>query len=147
MQVRSLFRIAISAAAFAAAISASNGDAYATSQPVILPRAFSGLVWSPDGTKFYVAGGPDDNVHTYAQVNGQWAESGTPISLGHKGNVMNQETGVAPTVAGIGITFDGSTVVVANWETDSITAVDVVNRVVLAEYDLRPGIIDPAQSG
>jgi DNA-binding beta-propeller fold protein YncE len=238
MQVRSLFRIAISAAVLAVSISASNRDACATSQPVILPtgatitpdaapgsvfgpltvnlpdypnravdgaqttaispdgktlliltsgfnklrdangkvqpqdsseyifvfdisapsvpvktqvvlvpRAFGGLVWSPDGTKFYVAGGPDDNVHTYAQVNGQWADSGTPISLGHKGNVMNQETGVAPTVAGIGITSDGTTVVVANWETDSITAVDVVHSVVLAEYDLRPGIIDPAQSG
>lgn len=238
MQVRSLFRIAISAAVLAVSISASNRDAYATSQPVVLPtgatitpdaapgsvfgpltvnlpdypnravdgaqttaispdgktlliltsgfnklrdangkvqpqdsseyvfvydisapsvpvktqvvlvpKAFSGLVWSPDGTKFYVAGGPDDNVHTYAQVNGQWAEAGTPISLGHKGNVMNQETGVAPTVAGIGITADGTTVVVANWETDSITAVDVVHGAVLAEYDLRPGIIDPAQSG
>ena len=238
MQVRSLFRIAISAAVLTVSISASNRDAYATSQPVVLPtgatitpdaapgsvfgpltvnlpdypnravdgaqttaispdgktlliltsgfnklrdangkvqpqdsseyvfvydisapsvpvktqvvlvpRAFSGLVWSPDGTKFYVAGGPDDNVHTYAQVNGQWTEAGTPISLGHKGNVMNQETGVAPTVAGIGITADGTTVVVANWETDSITAVDVVHGVVLAEYDLRPGIIDPAQSG
>jgi DNA-binding beta-propeller fold protein YncE len=238
MQVRSLFRIAISATILIVSISASNGDAYATSQPVILPtgatitpdaapasvfgpltvdlpdhpnravdgaqttaispdgktlliltsgfnklrdangkvqpqdsseyvfvydisapsvpvktqvvlvpRAFGGLVWSPDGTKFYVAGGPDDNVHTYAQVNGKWTEVGTPISLGHKGNVMNQETGVAPTVAGIGITTDGTTVVVANWETDSITAVDVVHGMVLTEYDLRPGIIDPAQSG
>src|SRR6267378_4817204 len=25
-------------------------------QVVLVPRAFSGLVWSPDGTKFYVAG-------------------------------------------------------------------------------------------
>ncbi len=116
-------------------------------QVVLVPRAFGGLVWSPDVTKFYVAGGPDDNLHTYALSNGQWAEAGTPISLGHKGDVMNQETFTGPTAAGIGITSDGTTVIVANWETDSITAVDVVNGVVLAEYDLRPGIINPAQTG
>jgi DNA-binding beta-propeller fold protein YncE len=116
-------------------------------QVVLVPRAFSGLVWSPDGTKFYVAGGPDDNLHTYALSNGQWAESGTPIALGHKGDVMNQETATGPTAAGVGVTADGSTVIVANWETDSVTAVDVVHGVILAEYDLRPGIIDPAQSG
>jgi DNA-binding beta-propeller fold protein YncE len=116
-------------------------------QVVLVPRAFTGLVWSPDGTKFYVAGGPDDNLHTYALSNGQWAEASAPISLGHKGNLMNQETQIGPTAAGVGITADGSTVIVANWETDSVTAVDVVHGIVAAEYDLRPGIIDPTQSG
>jgi len=116
-------------------------------QVVLVPRAFGGLVWNPDGTKFYAAGGADDNVHTYAQSNGQWAEVGTPISMGHAGDLMNLETRVGPTAAGVGITADGSTVVVANYETDSITTVDVVHGKVLAEYDLRPGRINPAQSG
>ena len=116
-------------------------------QVVLVPRAFGGLVWRPDGTKFYVSGGPDDNLHTYALSNGVWAESGTPIPLGHRGNLMNQETQVAPTTGGVGITADGTKAIVANWETDSITVVDVVNRVVLAEYDLRPGIINPSQTG
>jgi DNA-binding beta-propeller fold protein YncE len=116
-------------------------------QVVLVPDAFSGLVWSPDGTKFYVAGGVDDNVHTYAQSNGQWVEADTPVSLKHKGDLMNQETFVGPTAAGVGITADGSTVIVANYETDSITLVDVVHGAVLAEYDLRPGRINPAQSG
>src|SRR5882757_7120284 len=115
-------------------------------QVVLVPRAFSGLVWSPDGTKFYVAGGPDDNLHTYALSNSIWAEVGTPIALGHKGNLMNLETQVGPTAAGVGITADGNTVVVANWETDSVTAVDVVHGVIAAEFDLRPGIINPALS-
>ena len=60
---------------------------------------------------------------------------------------MNKETLVGPTAAGIAVTADGATVVVANYETDSITAVDVVHRALLAEYDLRPGRINPAQSG
>jgi DNA-binding beta-propeller fold protein YncE len=116
-------------------------------QVVFVPRAFSGLVWSPDGTRFYVAGGPDDNLHTYAQASGQWAEAGVPIPLNHKGGLMNLETQTGPTAAGLGITADGRTVVIANWETDSVTSVDVLNGVVLAEYDLRPGLIKPAQTG
>jgi len=116
-------------------------------QVVQVPNAFGGLVWSPKGDKFYIAGGVDDNVHTYAQTNGQWAEVGSPVSLGHAGDQMNQQTFVGPTAAGIGVTSDGSIVVVANYETDSVTAVDVVNGKVLAELDLRPGRINPAQSG
>lgn len=110
-------------------------------------RAFGGLVWSPDGSTFYVAGGADDDVHTYTQSNGQWAEVGTPIPLGHFNDLMEQETFVGPTAAGVGITADGNTLVVANYETDSITTVDLVHGVVLQEYDLRPGIINPAQAG
>lgn len=110
-------------------------------------RAFGGLVWSPDGTKFYVAGGADDTIYTFAQTNGQWGQVGTPVNLGHSNDLMSQETFVGPTAAGLGITADGSTVVVANYETDSITAVDVVHGAVLAEYDLRPGRINPLQSG
>lgn len=125
----------------------SNPIAPVKKQVVFVPRAFGGLVWSPDGTNFYVAGGPDDNLHTYAQSSGQWAEVGTPISLKHKGGLMNVETQVGPTAAGVGITADGTTVVVTNWETDSVTVVDVVNGVVLSEYDLRPGVINPAQTG
>ncbi len=116
-------------------------------QVVLVPNAFGGLVWSPDGSKFYVAGGQDDNLHTYAQSQGEWVEVGTPISLGHSGDLMNQETFVGPTAAGLGITADGGTVIIANYETDSITAVDLVHGAVLAEYDLRPGRIDPKKSG
>jgi DNA-binding beta-propeller fold protein YncE len=110
-------------------------------------RALDGLVWSPDGTKFYVAGGADDDVHTFALSGGQWAEVGTPISLGHSGDLMNLETFVGPTAAGVGIIADGTTLFVANHETDSITSVDLVHGVVLQEFDLRPGIINPAQTG
>jgi hypothetical protein len=33
-------------------------------QVVFVPNTFSGLVWSADGTRFYVAGGKDDNLST-----------------------------------------------------------------------------------
>jgi YVTN family beta-propeller protein len=116
-------------------------------QVVLVPNAFSGLVWSADGTKFYVAGGVDDNVHTYAQTAGVWGEVGTPISLGHKGDLMNRETLVGPTAAGVGVTADGTTLIVANYETDSVTSVNLTTSAVLQNYDLRPGRINPANSG
>lgn len=116
-------------------------------QVVLVPNAFGGLVWSRDGSRFYVAGGQDDNVHTYTQQNGQWIEVGSPINLGHKGDLMNTQTFVGPTAAGVGITADGKTVVVANYETDSVTVVDVVKGTVITEFDLRPGRISPTQSG
>jgi len=118
-------------------------------QVVILQneRAFDGIVWNPDGSAFYVAGGADDNVHTFTQTGGKWAELGKPISLGHSGDLMQKETEVGPTAACVGITADGTTLFVANHETDSITSVDLVHGVVLQEFDLRPGIINPAQTG
>jgi YVTN family beta-propeller protein len=116
-------------------------------QVVMVPNAFGGLVWAPDGSRFYVAGGQDDDVHTYSQHNGLWSEIGSPINLGHAGDLMSKETFVGPTAAGLAITVDGKTVVVANYETDSITVVDVVNGKVLTEFDLRPGLINPAQTG
>jgi DNA-binding beta-propeller fold protein YncE len=110
-------------------------------------RAFDGIVWSPDGTKFYVAGGADDVVYTFTKSDGQWTQSGTPINLNHNGDTMERETEVGPTAALIGITADGNTLVVANHETDSITSVNVTTGTILQEFDLRPGIINPAQTG
>ncbi len=110
-------------------------------------RAFDGIVWNPNGSAFYVAGGADDDVHTFTQTAGRWGESGTPIPLKHSGDLMNKETEVGPTAACVGITADGNTLFVANHETDSITSIDLVHGVVLQEFDLRPGIINPAQTG
>ncbi len=107
-------------------------------------ETFDGIVWAPNGSAFYVGGGGDDNVHTFTLQSGQWAEFGTPINLGHYCDLMCEETETGPTAAILGITPDGNTLFVANHETDSITSVDLVHGVVLQEYDLRPGIINPA---
>ena len=110
-------------------------------------ETFDGIVWAPNGSAFYVGGGGDDVVHTFTLQSGQWAESGTPIKLGHSGDLMSKETETGPTTAMLGITADGNTLFVANHETDSVTSVDLVHGAVLQEYDLRPGIINPAQTG
>jgi len=110
-------------------------------------ETFDGIVWAPNGSAFYVGGGGDDVVHTFTLQGGLWAELGTPISLNHYCDVMCKETETGPTAAILGITADGNTLFVANHETDSITSIDLVHGVVLQEYDLRPGIINPAQTG
>jgi len=110
-------------------------------------RAFGGIVWNPNGSAFYVAGGPDDAVYTFTQSAGQWMESRTAIPLGHIGDLMQLETEVGPTAAIVGITADGTTLFLANHETDSITSVNLMAGAVQQEFDLRPGMIDPAQTG
>ena len=40
---------------------------------------------------------------------------------------------------GLAVTADGKRLVVANYENDSVSLVDIAGRVVLAELDLRPG--------
>jgi DNA-binding beta-propeller fold protein YncE len=110
-------------------------------------ETFDGIVWAPNGSAFYVGGGGNDDVHTFTLQGGLWAELGTPINLNHSCDLMCEETEVGPTAAILGITRDGNTLFVANHETDSITSVNLAQGAVLQEYDLRPGIINPQQTG
>jgi YVTN family beta-propeller protein len=129
-------------------------------QAVPVPNTFSGIAWAPDGTAFYVAGGQDDNVHTYTKNGGGlWAEKGAPIAFHHTAFGVRQPAGnglfslpgfgaaVGPLTAGVGITADGRKLIVANLENDSISIVDVGSNNAVTELDLRPGRNDPAQSG
>ena len=57
-------------------------------QVLKIPNTFAGLAFDPRGKIFYVSGGKDDNVHTFAKLDdGSWSESGTPISLGHTAGI------------------------------------------------------------
>ena len=96
------------------------------------------------GEEFYVAGGGDDSLHTFAVVDGRWKESAKPIALGHAHGLG---VNIRPMAAGVAITADGRRAVVADFENDAITAVDLAGRKVAAELDLRPGKSDAAQGG
>lgn len=112
----------------------------------IVTNAFDGLVWNPSGKSFYVSGGPDDLVHVFSgAAGGTWHED-TPIPLNHHG-VANGWNGIIPVAAGLGITQDGKHLLVANYENDSVSAIDLSSGSVVSELDLRPGIIDSAKSG
>lgn len=113
-------------------------------QVIQVPNTFDGIAWNPNGNEFYVAGGVDDDVHVFGKDNGQWAEAMPEIKLGHAhGLGIN----VKPEAAGIGVTADGKKLLVANFENDSVSVVDVAAHEKTAELDLRPGVGNAKETG
>jgi YVTN family beta-propeller protein len=123
-------------------------------QVLTVPNTYVGLAFAPGGDAFYVTGGVDDNVHTFKRSAGVWSESGAPIALNNgPGNGIDKgipALGIAPFVgaqaAGVAVSADGKTLVVANYENDSISVIDVASASVKT-LDLRPGRIDPSKAG
>ena len=108
----------------------------ALTQTLEVPNAFNGMAWNPNGNEFYVPGGVDDDVHVFAEQNGKWSEAGTPIALGHKKGLG---VDVKPMAAGVAVTANGGKLLVANFENDSMSMIDLATRTKIAELDLRPG--------
>jgi YVTN family beta-propeller protein len=113
-------------------------------QGLQIPNTFDGIAWNPAGTAFYVSGGDDDDVHVFERSGGRWSESGTPIPLGHRSGLGVH---VKPEAAGLAVTPDGHRLLVADFENDSVSLVDLGKRQKIAELDLRPGKIDPRDRG
>ena len=103
-----------------------------------------------------------DNVHVITLgSDGLWAEDlGSKLALGHAigngldvkapdGQPLPVRVAVSPCAAGVAISSDGNTLVVANYYNDSITVFrgGLNAWTKLKELDLRPGKSDPAQSG
>jgi DNA-binding beta-propeller fold protein YncE len=119
-------------------------------QVLRVPNTFAGIAFDPGGKKFYVGGGKDDNVHTFVlQADGSWSEVGSPIVLGHTaGNGLWLKQSVpVPVTAGVAVTPDGKTLVVANLCNDSISIIDLESESVTKELDLRPGKLDTTMGG
>jgi DNA-binding beta-propeller fold protein YncE len=115
-------------------------------QVLQIPDAFDGIAFHPKGQEFYVTGGPDDNVHFYDWNGSAWSESGAPLNLGHLVKDANGKPAgalslgsVSPGALGLAVTADGNRLVVANYENDSISLLDIAERKVLSDLDLRPG--------
>jgi YVTN family beta-propeller protein len=132
-------------------------------QVVQIPNTYNGMVFDPSGSAFYVAGGVSDNVHVFTRsADGTWRESGPALALGHNnvGNGLagqadvgtgsiNLQVGVRPCAAGVAISNDGKTLVVANYYNDSITVFSggLGNWSAGRELDLRPGKSDVSKAG
>jgi len=125
-------------------ISGANGAKPLQQQAIQVPNAYVGLVWAPDSATFYAAGGVDDRINVFTKTSGSWGQSGT-IALGH--NNIGIGLRVQPNAAGLGISADGSVLVVANNYNDSISVIDTAIRAVRFEYDLRPYNTTPGADG
>jgi len=124
-------------------------------QVIKVPNTYAGIAINPSGKEFYVSGGVDDDVHIYGLgANGLWTEEkGSPVMLGHAANPPVDLGGVGlavqPAAAGVAVTSDGQKLVVANYYNDSISLLtnSTSGWTKTAELDLRPGKINPANSG
>lgn len=122
-----------------------------------VPNTFAGIAWAPDGKRFYVSGGGDDNIHIFELSGGGWKESHEPIVLGHKAALGLKNSADAeearpnllghPAVAGVAVNASGTRLLAVNYENDSVSFIDLKKRKLAGELDLRPGKNDPAQKG
>ena len=113
-------------------------------QTLKIPNAFGGVSWRPDGKTFYVGGGVDDTVQAFEKHKSIFLASGKPISLGHAAGLGAD---VKPQAGGVSVSPSGKRLLVTNYYNDSVSLIDLKTRRVIAEQDLRPGKIDPRQSG
>ena len=124
-----------------------SGASPVQKQAIPVPNAYSGIVFDPSGTSFYVSGGNNDNVHFYKLSAGVWNEAGTPINLGHTTGVQAPTSAgglgivTQPEAAGLAISADGTRLIVADYENDAVSLLTKTggswNKA--AELDLRPG--------
>ena len=112
-------------------------------QAIPVKNTFLGLAWTPSGDRFYVSGGVDDVVYEYQRAAGADFVSGRTFALGHTAGV-----GLAPkpSTGALAVSPDGTRLLVANFQNDSVTLIDLATGA-LHEQDLRPGVIDPAKAG
>ena len=112
-------------------------------QTLQVPNSFSGIAWTPGGRGFIVGGGVDDAVYLFARQGLNFKASGK-IPLAHKAGLG---AGVLPQAAGVAVSPDGRRALVANYYNDSVSLIDLGQKSVVTEQDLRPGKIDPAAAG
>ncbi len=132
-------------------------------QVLQLPYTYNGIVFDPSGTAFYVSGGLSDVVFIATRgIDGTWGDKPIALPLGHNGTGLglavpadsgptpiNERVEVAPCAAGVAISNDGQTLVVANYYNDSVTIFTggLGKWSLWRELDLRPGKNDPSQAG
>src|SRR5215472_11643983 len=91
------------------------------------------------------SGGPDDLVHVFQRGSEKWIERPS-LALNHHAIGLGLY-GITPIVSGLGITSDGRFLLAANFQNDSVSFISLAAGRVIKEFDLRPGKINPADSG
>jgi DNA-binding beta-propeller fold protein YncE len=117
-------------------------------QVLALSNTFPGLAWSPASDRLFVSGGKDDTVVEFVDDGTRFA-AGRTIRLGHK-NCLGVEpvpAGCGPVTGGLAVSPDGRRLLVANIQNDSVSLIDLATAKMVAEQDLRPGIVDTRRRG
>lgn len=109
-------------------------------QAIQVKNTYQGLVFDPSGQALYVSGGRDDEMHIFTASGGVWSESATPVALGHSAGLGS---GTPPEAAGIAISSDGTRIVIANYENDSVSVLTQSGGIwsKTGEIDLRPATV------
>jgi YVTN family beta-propeller protein len=129
-----------------------SGGTPVKKQQINIPNTYNGLVWVPDGKRFFASGGIDDRVYAYRLDGGQYVPDAPFILLGHNsdqtapfpkydgGLLKDTPAGklfpalaTGAVVAGLDVSKDGKTLVAANFMNDSISVIDTASRKVLKE--------------
>ncbi len=136
-----------------------RGAAPVLRQTLSLPNTYHGLVWAPDGKRFYVSAGIDDRVGVFAATGagGTFAPAAPAILLGHNGGAGKPlpeydgglfkatpigQSGKAlaavggatsAVAAGLALSADGRTLAVVNMQNDSLSLVATETRQVMRE--------------
>jgi YVTN family beta-propeller protein len=126
-------------------------------QQIPIPDTYNGLVWDPNGGRFYVSGGVDDRLLVYKSSASGFVPDAPFIVLGHNSNdtlpipsynggilhgtkagtaVPALDTGAV--VAGFDISKDGKTIITANFEDASASIVDTTTRTVKGDVKFTP---------
>jgi DNA-binding beta-propeller fold protein YncE len=103
-------------------------------QALVVPDAFLGVAWAPAGDRFFVSGGVDDDVLEFAGRPGVMRQT-RMFRLGHK---VGLGLAVKPEAAGLAVSPDGRRVLVANFQHDSVSLIDLASGSV-TEKSLLPG--------
>lgn len=134
-------------------------------QVLPIPNSFQGLGWSPSSETVYASGGSDDTIVEFARSGMTFAARRT-FHLGHAAGLgmvtakpKTSRTGgeatsflefdgaVKPEAGGLAVSPDGTRLLVANFQNDSVSLIALKSGDVLTEQDLRPGQVDPRQRG
>src|SRR3989442_11826027 len=95
-------------------VSGKNKQAPLLTQVIQQKNAHVGLVFSPDGSTLYAAGGRDDSIYAYGKSGSSWVLAAT-IKLGHSGGLG---IGVSPHASGPPISPDWKKVAGVNQYND-----------------------------
>lgn len=121
-------------------------------QAIPIPNAFLGLAWSHSADRLFVSGGKDDDIYEFVR-HGNTVEAARTFKLGHasvvgpKVNPAGINWPLTPVAGALSVSPDDRDLLVANFENDSVSLVDLKKGGVETEQDLRPGISDQRLHG